>query len=255
MIVAWSPSRLRSRLADRNQILLVGHFALDVVEHLAFEKAHRVVVPNRRLEQPLGVVGRAGRDHLDARDVREPGLERLRVLRRQLQRGAVGTAKHDRDVELAARHVEHLRRGIEHLVEREHGEVPRHELDDRTQADHRRADAHAGESELGDRRVDDAHLAEFLEQSLRYLVRALVDGDFLSHEEDAVVALHLFTKRRVQRVSVCDDWHCLRLRRRRRRGSRSSYRSSCRRRRLRRAPRAAARDSCRRNPTRPARRP
>ena len=55
-------------------------------------------------------------------------------------------------------------------------EVPGHELDDRPQADHRRADADAGEPELGDRRVDDAHLAEFLEQAFRDLVCALIDA-------------------------------------------------------------------------------
>ena len=73
--------------------------------------------------------------------------------------------------------------------------------------DHRRADADAGEPELGDRRVDDAHLAEFLEQTFRDLICALVDGDFLAHEEDAVVALHLFAQRLVEGVSVRDDWH------------------------------------------------
>ena len=148
--------------------------------------------------------------------MREPRLERLRVLRRQLQRGAVRAAENDRHVELAARHVEQLGGGVEHLVEREHGEVPRHELDDRAQADHRRADADAGEAELGDRRVDDAHLTEFLEQAFGDLVCALVDGDFLAHEEDAVVALHFFAQRLVQRVSIRDDWHVVveKLRRR-----------------------------------------
>ena len=189
-------------------ILLLGHFALGVVEHLALEEAHRVVVANRALEQALRVVRRARRDDLEARDVREPRLERLRVLRRELQRGAVRAAEHDRDVVLAARHVEQLRGRVEHLVEREQREVPGHELDDRAQADHRRADADAGEPELGDRRVDDAHLAEFLEQAFRDLVCALIDGDFLAHEEDAVVALHFFAERLVEGVAVCDDWHC-----------------------------------------------
>ena len=156
-------------------------------------------------------------------------------------------------VELAARHVEHLGGGVDDLVEREQREVPRHELDDRAQADHRRADADAGEAELGDRRVDDAHLAEFLEQALGDLVRALVDADFLAHEEDAVVALHLFAQRLVERVAVGDDWH--RVSAWHRDGCAGSSRSSCRRARPRTAPRAAARGSGRRSPRRPARRP
>ena len=59
-------------LAERDDVLVVRHFALGVVEHLAFEEAHRVVVADGGLEQSLGVVRRAGRDHLEAGDVREP---------------------------------------------------------------------------------------------------------------------------------------------------------------------------------------
>ena len=80
-----------------------------------------------------------------------------------------------------------------------------------TEPDHRRADADAGEPELGDRRVDDAPLAELLEQALGDLVGALVDADFLAHEEDAVVPLHLFAQRLVERVSVGDDRHGTRV--------------------------------------------
>ena len=48
------------------------------------------------------------------------------------------------------------------LIDRDEREVPGHELDDRPQADHRGADADADEAALGDRRVDDALLAELL---------------------------------------------------------------------------------------------
>ena len=49
----------------------------------------------------------------------------------------------------------------------------------------------AGEAVLGDRRVDDAPRAEFLQQALRDLVGALVLGDLLAHHEDVLVAAHL----------------------------------------------------------------
>ncbi len=139
--------------------------------------------------------------------MREPRLPRLRVLGRELERRAVGAAEDDRDVVLSSRHVEHLRSGVHDLVEREQGEVPRHELDDGPEPDHRRADPDAGEAELGDGRVDDAHLAELLEEPLRDLVRALVDADLLPHEEDAVVAVHLFAERLVEGVAVGDYGH------------------------------------------------
>ena len=55
----------------------------------------------------------------------------------------------------------------------------------------RGADAEAGKAVLGDRRVDDAPGAEFLQQALRDLVGALIFGDLLAHHEDVLVAAHL----------------------------------------------------------------
>ena len=56
----------------------------------------------------------------------------------------------------------------------------------------RRADAEAGEAMFGDRRIDDAPGAEFLQQALRDLIGALIFGDFLAHDEDVRIAAHLF---------------------------------------------------------------
>ena len=118
-----------------------------------------------------------------------------------------GPAHDQRHLELAARHVEHLRGAVDDLVHRQHREVPRHHLDDRAQAHHRRADADAGEALLGDRRVDDAALAELLQQPAADLVGALVDPDFLAHQEDVRVALHLLAQRLVEGVTVGDQRH------------------------------------------------
>src|SRR5256885_9684512 len=57
----------------------------------------------------------------------------------------------------------HLRRGVDHFIERKQREVPCHELDDWTQANHCGADACTGESELRDRdrkstRLNSSHL-------------------------------------------------------------------------------------------------
>ena len=131
------------------------------------------------------------------------------MLRRQLQRGTVRTAEDDRHLVLTTGHVEHLRGGVHDLIERQEREVPGHELDHRPEPDHRSADADAGEPELGDRRVDDTHLAELLQESLGDLVRALIDGDFLTHEKDAVIALHLLANRSAEGVSICDYGHAL----------------------------------------------
>ena len=54
---------------------------------------------------------------------------------------------------------------------------------------------------LGDRRVDHALGAEFLQQALRDLVGALIFGDFLAHHEDVLVAAHLLGHRVAQRFA------------------------------------------------------
>ena len=112
-------------------------------------------------------------------------LDRLAVLRAQLVRGAARAAEHDRARELPARHLADLGGVVDQLIGGDQREVPGHELDDRPQADHRGADAEAGEAALGDRRVDDALLAELLEHPLRHLVGAVVVADLFAHEEDA----------------------------------------------------------------------
>ena len=76
------------------------------------------------------------------------------MLRGDARRRTIRAAKHDRAAHLSARHVHRLRRGVDDLVHRLHGEVERHELDDRLEASHRRTDANAGKAMLGDRRID-----------------------------------------------------------------------------------------------------
>ena len=129
------------------------------------------------------------------------------VLRRELQRRAVRTTEDHRHRVLAARHVEHLGGRIHHLVDREQREVPGHEFDHRAEADHRGTHADAGEAELGDRGVDDAHLAELIEEALRDLIGPVVDADLLTHEEDAVVAGHLLAEGLIEGFAVGDDRH------------------------------------------------
>ncbi len=77
--------------AQRHEVLrVVRYLALDVVERLALHEEHRVIVADGRLEQPLRVGGRRGREHLEPRDVRVEVLHRVRVLRADLTRRGVG---------------------------------------------------------------------------------------------------------------------------------------------------------------------
>ena len=204
----WADYVLPMGLApERHDVLTHWHRTLDVVARPALEKDHRVVVANRRGHQPLGVGGIRRHHHLEPRHVREHRLERLRVLRRDLHGRAARAAEHDRHRELPGRHLVDLRRVVDDLIDRDEREVEGHELDDRTQPDHGRADADAGEAHLRDRRVDHAPLREVLQQALRHLVRALVVPDLLAHEEDVVVAIHLLAHRLVERLAHADDRH------------------------------------------------
>ena len=121
----------------RNDVLAFRHFTLGVVEHLALEEDNRVIITDCRLEQALGVGGSAWSANLEARDVGEPALPRLRMLRRKLQRRSIGTAEYHRHGELPARHVQHLRGGVHNLIDCEQRKIPRHEFNDRAQANHR----------------------------------------------------------------------------------------------------------------------
>ena len=105
--------------------------------------------------------------------------------------GTVRAAKDNGRTHLATGHVERLGRRIDDLVNRLHGKVERHELDDRFEPGHRSTNADAGETMLGNRRVDDPFGTEFVQQPLRHLVGALIFGDLLTHDEDITVAAHL----------------------------------------------------------------
>jgi hypothetical protein len=123
------------------------------------------------------------------------------VLGGDARRRAVRAAEHDRAAHLAAGHVERLGGGVDDVVDRLHGEVEGHELDDRLQARHRRADAEAGEAVLGDRRVDHALRPELLQQALGDLVGALILADLLAHEEHVAVAAHFLGHGVAQRLA------------------------------------------------------
>jgi hypothetical protein len=128
------------------------------------EDHHRVVAAQGRQQHAARILQRGRRQHAQARHVRVPGFEAVRVLRRELPAGAGGHADHDRHAHLAARHVAQ-RGGVVHdLVQRQQAEVDRHHLDDGAHAAQRRADARAHEGRLGKRRVAHPVFAELFQQ-------------------------------------------------------------------------------------------
>ena len=84
------------------------------------------------------------------------------MLRANLKSRTTRTTKYDRNLKLAAGHVEHLRSGVDDLVGGEDRKVEGHELDDRSQPNHRGADTQAGKTQFGDWSIDDTLVAELV---------------------------------------------------------------------------------------------
>src|SRR5438876_1238211 len=76
-----------------------------------------------RRRSPARVVRRGGHDDSQPRDVRKPGMERLRVLRALLAAAVDDGANGERHRHLPAEHVAPLRRLVDDLVHCEHREI------------------------------------------------------------------------------------------------------------------------------------
>src|SRR6266550_4802488 len=176
-------------------IPMCGHPSSTTTARLVFLTDSRMAASSR------------GRNDLEAGNMGDPALPRLGVLRPELECGATRAPEHDGDPNLPTRHVQHLCRGIDDLVQREQREVPGHELDDRPEAAHGGADADPRESELRDGSIDHAFGAELLQQSAAHLVRALIDADFFTHQKHVLIALHLLSQRLVQGISIGESRH------------------------------------------------
>src|SRR5947209_6391049 len=131
----------------------------------------------------------------------------MAVRRAKLVGDAVAASKGDRNLKLPAGHVADVGGVVYELIEADERERPAHKLDDRPQAQRGRADAKAGESRLADRRIDHALGAELVEHSLGDLVGAVVLGDFLSHQEYILIALHLLNHRGAESFSEFQSCH------------------------------------------------
>ncbi len=123
------------------------------------------------------------------------------MLRANAGRGAVRAAKYNRAAHLSAGHIERLGGRVDYMVDGLHGEVKGHKLDNRAKAPHGRADANAGKSVLGNRRINHAALTKFFEQFAGNFIRALIDGDFLAHDKDFIITAHFFSHSVAQSVA------------------------------------------------------
>ena len=194
--------------AQRHRVVPRRHLAADRAVHLlVLEEQHRVVVADRGPEQALGVVGRRRDDDLEARDVGEERLDRLRVVQRAVDAAAVRRADHHRHAEPVVRAVAHPRRLGHDLVERRVDEVRELDLGDRPQAVHRGADRRADDHRLGQRRVDDPVVAELGPQPVGGEEHAALLADVLAQDDDRLVAAHLLGHALADRLDERPDRH------------------------------------------------
>ena len=84
-----------------------------------------------------------------------------------------------------------------------HGKVPRHELHNRAQSCHGSANSDTGKTMLGDRRINHAAGAKFLQQTLGNLIRTLIFRDLFAHHENVAVAAHFLSHCVPQRFAHC----------------------------------------------------
>ena len=122
-------------------------------------------------------------------------------------RGAVRPAESDRNIELSARHHEHVGRVIDDLIERDERKTPSHELDNRSKPGHGRTDAETRKSIFADRRIDDPFRSKAFEQTLTDFVSAVVFGDLFAHQKNIWIALQFLCERFIESLTVSNFPH------------------------------------------------
>ena len=194
------------RLAEGDDIVLLRHLALAHIERLVFEEGDRVGAADRGLHQALGVIGRAGRRHLEARHMHEPGFHDLRMLGRDQPGGAAGQADDDGHARLSAGHVAHLGGLVDDLVHRAGDEIDIHDLDHRAHAGERGAHAEADNARLRDGGLEDA-VRPLVHDALGDGIGAAMGDHVLADDEHALVAGHFLMQRFPERVAERDGPH------------------------------------------------
>ena len=104
------------RAIDRDLPRALRKLPFEVIQGGVLEDENRVRVLERRRKHPARVRESRRREHLDARDMRVPPLEAVRVLRGELLSSPGRHTNDQRHVELAPRHMKVRRRGVHDLI-------------------------------------------------------------------------------------------------------------------------------------------
>ena len=173
-----------------------------------FEEDDGVVVPHRRFQQALGVVGSAGGDDLEARGMEEVGFDVLRVKKSAPNPAAVGDSHGHGDVQCAVGAVAGPGGLADQLVNGRPDEVGELYLRDRPLPAEGRAQGDADDGRFRQGRVDDPVFAELLHQALGGQKDSAPYAHVFTHDEDAWVALHLFPDRLSDGFDYAFYGHC-----------------------------------------------
>src|SRR4030095_16399148 len=167
---------------------------------LVLEEEDRVVVSDGGLDQALGVVRGRRLHDLQPRRVGEVRLGVLRMERPSVHATAGRTAYDERDADASP--VPRLRGEIGDHVEGTGDEVYELRPGDGAHSHHRGTDRGPDDGRFGERRVDDALLAELLDQTVGDFEGASVDADVFAQQEHALIAGHLLANAGPDRVHV-----------------------------------------------------
>jgi hypothetical protein len=176
--------------------------AFGSIQKLGLYENHRVVVTNRRFQQPLCIMRSGGRDHFQSRHVTKPGFQTLRMLSGKLVCCAAGSANYHGNRNLSSGHISNFGGIIDDLIQGQDAEIKGHQLDDRPQSSHGGPNSQAGKPRFGNRRIPHSFRSEFLDEPFTDLKGSLIVPDFFSYQKHARIPLHFFTHRLVQRFSV-----------------------------------------------------
>jgi pyruvate dehydrogenase E1 component alpha subunit len=199
------------RFTDRYDVLALWHLEAYAVKQFVLEEYHGIGVANGRLEQALCIRGVVRGNHLQPRAVRIPAGIALAMLRSHAACGTIGATKYDGGFHLATAHIQRFGGRVQNLVNRLHGKVPRHELNDWLKAHERGTNAKARKALFGDGGIDHTVRTEFSQQSFRHLIGALILGHFLAHHEHIAITAHFFGHRITQGYSYSCHRHGLLL--------------------------------------------
>ena len=194
-------------LADLHGRQIVGHILLAGIERLVLHHDHRIGIVDGGAHQPIGI-GDAGRaHHLQARDMREPRLQALRMLWPGGNAAAMRQAHHHRHAALATEHEARLGRLIDDGIHRNGDEIHEHDFDHRPQPGHRRAHGGTDDGGFRDRRVAHPVLAISFQQAARHAEGAAGGCDILAEHDHGRIGRHGVRQGLVQRTDVAKLCH------------------------------------------------